>query len=203
MIKGYNLSSCTTYSYYTNLLLPISPLNPEDEATFSLDCSSSDHQNVEECYACVCFNDLSSTNEMVSTSKACITSQVNTTTLLLLLLSFFWTSSAIANIVHCTTAGSVGTWWFRFISLSSISIFTLYFHWFLSFKWIIVIIKLYFMISNIIDSLLLNSPPHSISTSSSQIVYDSLHRAVTTSFGIFDFDWFISFWFGLSFPQFC
>jgi hypothetical protein len=126
MIKGYNLSSCTTYSYYTNLLLPISPLNPEDEATFSLDCSSSDHQNMEECYACMCFNDVSDTNEMVSTSKACITSQVNTTTLLLLLLSFFWTSSAIANIVHCTTAGSVGTWWFRFI-YQNYQIYLLYF----------------------------------------------------------------------------
>jgi hypothetical protein len=30
----------------------------------------------------------------------------------LFLLSYYWTTQVIANVVHCTTAGAVGTWWF-------------------------------------------------------------------------------------------
>mmetsp|Transcript_22250 Transcript_22250/g.52364 ORF Transcript_22250/g.52364 Transcript_22250/m.52364 type:complete len:498 (+) Transcript_22250:81-1574(+) len=36
----------------------------------------------------------------------------NTGILFLLLLSYYWTHQVLANTVHVTTAGTVGTWWF-------------------------------------------------------------------------------------------
>ena len=39
-------------------------------------------------------------------------SEVNGGIVFLFLLSFYWTMQVIANVVHCTTAGTVGTWWF-------------------------------------------------------------------------------------------
>jgi hypothetical protein len=36
-----------------------------------------------------------------------------------MLLLFYWTHQTISNVVHCTVAGTVGTWWFHPASASS------------------------------------------------------------------------------------
>ena len=38
---------------------------------------------------------------------------VNSGIMFLFFLSFYWTINVITNVVHVTTAGTVGTWWFR------------------------------------------------------------------------------------------
>ena len=38
--------------------------------------------------------------------------ELNGGVLFLFLVSFFWVCQVIKNIVHCTVAGTVGTWWF-------------------------------------------------------------------------------------------
>jgi hypothetical protein len=38
---------------------------------------------------------------------------VNGVVMFLFVLSYYWTAQVIANVVHVTTAGTVGTWWFQ------------------------------------------------------------------------------------------
>jgi len=39
-------------------------------------------------------------------------SPVNGGILFLFLLSYYWTTQVISNVVHCSTSGTVGTWWY-------------------------------------------------------------------------------------------
>lgn len=56
------------------------------------------------CQACVC-------DSTVISSKACFTEKVYTGWYFFMLLSLLWVSSVLSNVVHCTTAGAVASWW--------------------------------------------------------------------------------------------
>jgi hypothetical protein len=44
--------------------------------------------------------------------EMCLKSPPSPFFLSLLFLALFWTQQVIQNVIHCTTAGTVGTWWF-------------------------------------------------------------------------------------------
>jgi hypothetical protein len=56
------------------------------------------------------YNDVN--NDMFDDNEMCLKDPPNTFAILLLILSLFWTQQVIQNVLHCTTAGAVGTWWF-------------------------------------------------------------------------------------------
>ena len=45
----------------------------------------------------------------------CLKDPPNYAGLVILLLLFFWTQQVLQNVVHCTTAGTVGAWWFSYV----------------------------------------------------------------------------------------
>ena len=63
----------------------------------SLACTSN------SCQACVC-------SSKIVFSHQCITPKMYTSTYFLMLLSLFWVSTVLTNIVHCTTAGAIASW---------------------------------------------------------------------------------------------
>lgn len=86
----YKASECTTYFYS-------SAVNINGE---TVECSSGD------CKACVC------DDTTISYGSECYTPQILGGNLFAMLLSFFWTSSVLGNIVVCTAAGSVTSYWY-------------------------------------------------------------------------------------------
>jgi hypothetical protein len=58
-------------------------------------------------YSCECGG------TMVFTDQPCQSYSVNALVYTLLVFSLLWGGSVMSNLSHCTTAGAVGTWWFR------------------------------------------------------------------------------------------
>lgn len=94
---GYGIDECATYKYSGSQIIN----------GVSLTCSG------ETCRSCLCLPG-SSTDAILIKNSTCIPSSVNPWIYFAMLLSLLWASSVFTNIVHCTTAGAVGSWWFNY-----------------------------------------------------------------------------------------
>jgi len=84
----YSINQCTTYVYGGDVTLNGIDLN----------CAGS------SCRACFCESDY-------IRASSCFTEKFFLGYYFVMLVSLFWACSVFSNVVHCTTAGAVASWW--------------------------------------------------------------------------------------------
>ncbi|CAM9525587.1 unnamed protein product, partial [Phaeothamnion confervicola] len=89
----YPAKECTTYK------------TEGPSAGFGPSCD--DAMAGETCFKCIC-NDV-----IVFADRQCVENSVNGGLYVALLLSLYWGCMTLSNMVHATTAGAVGAWWFN------------------------------------------------------------------------------------------